>query len=72
MKSESLLADRSARGYDAKVWNLPETPETFHRQAPGLPMTTRCGIAMGREARETTHSLSEYAPCVVCFAGWGE
>lgn len=62
---------RSAREYAAKIWNLPETPGMFHRQAPGLPMTTRCGLVMGREARSTAHSLAEFNACPVCFEGWG-
>lgn len=70
--TEPLSDARSARGYDAKIWNLSETPETFHRQAPGFPMVTRCGIPMSNEARETTHPMYGYSPCVVCFNGWAE
>lgn len=66
----AATARRSAREYGSKVWNLPETPEMFHRQAPGFPMRTRCGIEFGREARETSHSLPDYDPCAVCFEGF--
>jgi hypothetical protein len=34
-------------------------------------MATRCGIVMGNKARITSHSLLDYNPCPVCFAGWG-
>jgi hypothetical protein len=26
---------------------------------------------MGDEARMTSHSLADYNPCPICFAGWG-
>ena len=53
--------------YDAKTL-VRETPQLFHRQAPGFPMRTRCGIEFDDKTRQTSHRLAERTPCAVCFS----
>jgi hypothetical protein len=46
---------------------VASSPELFHRQAPGFPMATRCGVAFDSDTRSTSHELADRLPCAVCF-----